>query len=84
MVKLSRFLPKTEVSVHRCSIKKLFTGKHICKSLFLSNVADLKCYSRPVFFLFPLNIFRANNVHHLHVAISGVPRQLVVTELIYC
>ena len=34
--------------------------------------------------LFPLNIFRANNVDHLHVAISGVPRQLVVTELIYC
>ena len=32
--------------------------------------------------LFPLNIFRANNVDHLHVAISGVPRQLVVTELI--
>ena len=28
--------------------------------------------------------FRANNVDHLHVAISGVPRQLVVTELIYC
>ena len=35
-------------------------------------------------FLFPLNIFRANNVDDLHVAISGVPRQLIVTELIYC
>ena len=111
-----------------------FTRRHICKSLFLNNMADLLpinlfyksllyrrfrvnfaifsrhlfrraplgycfyCISfcslrRPqplngtldlFFCLFPLNIFRANNVDHLHVAISGVPRQLVVTELIYC
>ena len=36
-----------------------------------------------VFFLFPLKIFRANNVDHFHVAIYGFPRQLVVTELVY-
>ena len=29
-----------------------------------------------LFFLFPLNIFIVNNVDYLHVAISGVPRQL--------
>ena len=151
MVKLSRFLPKTEVVVHRSQVFykktvlksfKKFTRKHISKRLFLSNVAGLlpirlffkkssvqafscefcqifngpllqstsglllllhilllllllllytfaestlapKCYSGPVF-LFPLNIFKVDNVGHLHLAISGVPRQLVVTELIYC
>ena len=139
MSKLSRFLPKSEEAVHRCSIKVLFwrvlknSRETICKSLVLSNVTCLllinlflksllykrfpvnfvkyftaffsqstsgrllilhillfaestsfpKYYSRHVF-LFPLNIFRANHVDCLHEAISGVPRQLVVTELIYC
>ena len=33
---------------------------------------------------FPVNNFRDDNMNHMHVAISGVPEQLVVTELIYC
>ena len=52
--------------------------------LFAESTSALKYYSRPGFFLFPLNIFRANNVDHWLVAITGVPRELVVTELIYC
>ena len=51
--------------------------------LFAESTSAPKCYSRPVF-LFPLNIFRANNVDHLYVTVSGVPRQLVVTEFIHC
>ena len=141
MVKIFRFLPKTEVAVHRCSIKKMFRRvlinsqiKQICWSLFLNKVAGLlprnlflkillyrsfpvnfakyltalfsqsasglllllnilslavstsppKCYFRPIFFWFLLNVFRNNNVNRLHIAISGVPRTRVVTELIYC
>ena len=48
MVKFFRALPKTEVAVHRCSIKKTipksfkeFTGKHLCSSLFLNKLAGL-------------------------------------------
>ena len=52
--------------------------------LFAASISVTKCYSRPGFFLFPLNIFKANNVDHFHIAISGVPKQLVVAELIYC
>ena len=121
---------------------KKFTGKHLCKSLFLSsgnpsyykfkiyfNIYKFINLKSPVqafsceffqiflgtffaeqiwatastaypficcvnlspkmllstcFFLFPLNIFRPNNVDRLHVTVSGDPRQLIVTELIYC
>ena len=112
---------------------KKFTGKHTCKSLFLSSdnptsykfkiktspvqafsceffqifhgtfFAEYLCATASTtypfvcwfslstkillstcFFLFPLNIFSANNVDHLNVAISGVLRQLIVAELIYC
>ena len=48
--------------------------------LFAESTSAPKCYSRPVFSLFPLNIFRANNMDHLHVAIPEVPIQLVVTQ----
>ena len=48
MVKFFRVLPKTEVAVHRCSIKKTapksfkkFTIKQVCRSLFLNKLAGL-------------------------------------------
>ena len=52
--------------------------------LFAESISAPKIFLSTWFYLFPLNIFRTNNVDHLHVAISGVSRQLVVTELIYC
>ena len=51
--------------------------------LFAESTSAPKCYSRPGFFI-SFKHFRGNNVDHLRVAISGVPRQLIVTELIYC
>ena len=48
MVKFFRVLPKAQVAVHKCSIKKTipksfkkFTRKHVCKSLFLNKLAGL-------------------------------------------
>ena len=51
------------------------------KNLISTPASASKCYYRLVFFWFPWNIFRADNMDRLHVAISGDPRQLVVTEL---
>ena len=119
MVKLSRFLPKTEKAVHRCSIKVLLwrvlnnSQETICKSLFFSSVAGLllikKNLKSLLYRCFPVNfakyftalfsqstsgwllllhilLFAESTLFpkcYVHEAISGVTRQLVVTELIY-
>ena len=43
--------PATEAAAQRCSVKTgvlksfvLFTGKHVCQSLFFNKVADLNLY----------------------------------------
>ena len=53
--------------------------------LFVEWTTFQKCYPRPCFFCCTLNFFRANSVDHLHVGIpSAIPRQQIVTELMYC
>ena len=63
---------------------KYFTALLLLYILLFGESPQPQNVTLDVFFFFPLNIFRANNVNHLHVAISGVPKQLIVTELIYC
>ena len=77
-------LKKSPKQALTCKFGKYFS--HITSGrLLLINILLLtkqisapKCYCWPGF-LFPLNIFRDNNVDLLYVAISGVPRHIVVT-----
>ena len=74
-----------------------FTGKHLYQSLSFNKVAGLRSATllkkRLWHRCFPVNFskflrtpFLTEHLQRLlfHVATFGVPRQLVVTELIYC